>query len=424
MCDMRGSSVLWDEKILASLSSGLSDARYSPTTYYAERVFLVMKIKTTVLCILTLLIALYAVPSCQAAENAPDITAKSAIVMEALTGKVLYAKAAEERRYPASTTKIMTLITALEYGNLDDMVTASENAANTEGSSLWLTQGEQLSMRNMLYGMMLVSGNDATVSVAEHIAGSVPKFAALMTEKAHAIGAIHSNFVNSSGLPDENHYTTAHDLARITAYGYQNKEFREIVSTKNKVIPWQGKEHDRDLYNENRMLWLYEGANGVKTGYTDAAGRCLVSGANRDGVQLIAVVLDSEHMWDDSIALLNYGFSQMHTVNVLEKGDILKTLQVRHGKAQTVQAITAAALTVPVTEEDRQEIHTVVEADATVEAPVAAGQKLGVVRVFYKNTPIATVDLLATDTIERKSFFTQIWSSLLQVFSLIFHNLA
>lgn len=172
------------------------------------------------------------------AGRVPDISAKSAIVIEATTGKVLYSKNADERRYPASTTKMMTLIVALEQGNLNDLVTASANAANTEGSSLWLQPGERLKMLDMLYGMMLVSGNDATVAIAEHIAGSVDSFARRMTDKAHSIGAQNTNFTNSSGLPDPNHYSTAADLARIAAYGYHNPLFTKIVSTQHTNIPW------------------------------------------------------------------------------------------------------------------------------------------------------------------------------------------
>jgi len=340
-----------------------------------------------------------------AASTPPNITAKAAIVIDAATGKVLYSKNAEERHYPASTTKIMSLIVALEHGNLDDLVFASKNAASTEGSTLWLTQGEKLKMIDLLYGVMLISGNDATVAVAEHISGSVENFAKLMTEKAHAIGANDTNFTNSSGLPDPNHFTTAHDLARITAYGYRIPLFSEIISTKHKVIPWAGKDYDRDLYNENRMLWLSEGGNGVKTGYTDAAGRCLVSGAKRNGIQLIAIVLDSETMWDDSISLINFGFTQVKPETIFNQAEILKTIRVVNGQSEVVKLITSTNLIVPVSENDKDEFSIVVDAPNTVEAPVVKGQKIGVVRMLYQNTEIATVDLLADENSELKSFF-------------------
>ncbi|MBP2663483.1 MAG: dacB 1 [Firmicutes bacterium] len=359
-----------------------------------------------------------------AGDFVPELTAKAAIVMEASTGKVLYSRNANERRYPASTTKIITLITALEYGNLDDNVIASPNAATTEGSSLWLSPGEQLKLRDMLYGIMLVSGNDATVAVAEHISGSVTGFAKLMTEKAHAIGAVNSNFVNTSGLPDERHYTTAYDLAKITAYGYKNPLFSQIVSTKNKIIPWPGKEHDRDLYNENRMLWLYDGANGVKTGYTDAAGRCLVSAANRNGIQIIVVVLDSERMWDDSIKLLDYGLAQLKQVPVIHKGDILKTVKIKAGTTSKVKLLAANDIVVPMADNEHDKFTTVIDAPDKINAPLAVGQKLGTAKVMYNNVEVAKIDLIVDQPVERKSFFGKLWGSVVGFVTFVFQNFA
>lgn len=354
-----------------------------------------------------------------AAPAPPIVKAKAAIVIDATTGKVLYSKNAEEQRYPASTTKMMSLIVALEHGNLDELVTASKNAASTEGSSLELTQGEKLKMIDLLYGIMLISGNDATVAVAEHISGSVEKFAELMTQKAHAIGATNTHFANSSGLPDPNHFTTAHDLARIAAYGYKKPLFTEIVSTKHKVIPWGDKDYGRDLYNENRMLWLAEGGNGVKTGYTDAAGRCLVSGAKRNGIQLITVVLDSETMWDDSIALLNFGFSQVTPEIICTQGDILKTIRVINGKTEVVKLLVSADLIIPISEDDKEMFTTVIDVPSKVEAPVLKGQKIGVLRVLYQNIEVATVDLVASDNSDRKSFFYIITESIWNFFAFL-----
>jgi D-alanyl-D-alanine carboxypeptidase (penicillin-binding protein 5/6) len=359
-----------------------------------------------------------------AAANYPNVTAKSAIVMDAATGKVLYSKDAEEQRYPASTTKMMSLIVALEHGNLDDVITTSANASSTEGSSLWLTQGEQMKMIDLLYGIMLISGNDATVAVAEHIAGSVDKFAKLMTEKAHAIGAKDTNFTNSSGLPDTNHFTTAHDLARIAAYGYKNPLFTQIVSTEHKLLPPTVKGDNRDLYNENKMLWFYEGGNGVKTGYTDAAGRCLVSGAKRNNIQLIAVVLDSETMWDDSKKLLDFAFSQLKAETVFNQGDILKTMRVTNGKSEVVKLIADSSIVLPVSEKDKDEFSTVIDAPSAMEAPITKGQKIGMARVYYNNTEIAAVNLVADESVERKSFFRTLIASAWSLFTLFIKNFA
>jgi D-alanyl-D-alanine carboxypeptidase (penicillin-binding protein 5/6) len=358
------------------------------------------------------------------ANDINNLSAKSAIVMEASTGKILFAKDAETRRYPASTTKMMTLIVALEHGNLNEIVTTSPNAASVEGSSLWLAAGEQLKLEDMLYGIMLVSGNDATVAVAEHISGSLEKFAKLMTEKAHAIGATHTNFTNSSGLPDPQHYSTAHDLGKIAAYGYKNPLFTKIVGTKYKVIPWPGKDHDRELYNENKILWRYEGGNGVKTGYTEAAGRCLVAGAKRNGVQLVTVVLDSDYMWEDTMALLDYGFRQIKPMKLFNQGDILKTVRINDGKAEFVKLVTSGDITIAVSEDDKDQFDTIINAPATVEAPILEGQKMGTVKVMYKNTEVSSVDLLASEAVERKSFFRTVWGSLWSFFTFVIRNFA
>ncbi|MDD4601703.1 D-alanyl-D-alanine carboxypeptidase DacB [bioreactor metagenome] len=376
------------------------------------------------LLLLLVLFLMLPLNSFAAFDQTPDVTAKSAIVIEASTGKVLYEKDAEQRRYPASTTKIMTLIVALEHGNLEDIVTASATAASTEGSSLWLAQDEQLKLGDLLYGIMLISGNDATVAVAEHISGSLPKFAQLMTEKAHAIGAVSTFFTNSSGLPDPNHYTTAHDLARITAYGYKNPIFTQIVGSKTKIIPWPGKDHDRELFNENRMLWLYDGANGVKTGYTDAAGRCLVSAANRNGVQLITVVLDSDYMWQDSIVLLDYGFKHVSPVKMFNQGDILKTVRVTNGKTGSVKLLLNSSIVAPVSETDKDEFRTEINAPDKIEAPIKAGQKLGSVKLMYKNVEVGSADLVAAESIENKSLVGLVWSSVWNFFTFIVRNFA
>lgn len=358
------------------------------------------------------------------ASAPPNITAKSAIVIEASTGKVLYAKGAEERRYPASTTKMMTLIIALENGNLNDMVTTSPIAAETEGSSLWLTNGEKLTLENMLYGMMLISGNDATVAVAEHIAGSVDAFSRLMTKKAQDIGALNTNFVNSSGLPNPLHYSTAHDLAKIAAYGYKNPIFSKIVGTRYKIIPWAGKDHDRELYNENKLLAFYDGGNGVKTGYTEAAGPCLVAGANRGGIQLVAVVLDSDAMWLDTSSLLDYGFQQIKKQQLFHAGEILKTVRINNGKTEFIPLITGSEVSIPIAGDEKDQFRTVIDAPAVIDAPIKAGQPVGTLRIYYHDTEVSAVSLLAKETVEKKSFFRGVWSSLWSFFTFFIRNFA
>ena len=341
-----------------------------------------------------------------AAPGPLKISAKSAIVMVAATGEVLFEKNATEQRYPASTTKMMTIITALEDGKLDDTVTTSLNAANTDGSSMYLLAAEQLKLRDMLYGVALVSGNDAAVAIAEHISGSVSNFAKLMTVKAHSIGATRTNFTNSSGLPDPRHYSTAQDLARIAAYGYKNPKFAEIVGTVHTDIV---RNNIRETYyNENKLLNLYRGANGVKTGYTDAAGRCLVSAAKRGNTQVIAVVLDADSMWEDSMALLDYGFNQLSEKAVVQAGEIVDTVQVTYGKSGATPAVTRGSIVVPVSKNSEAALQIVVDVAKNIAAPVVAGQSVGAVKVVYQGQEVASTELILTETIQRKSLLARI----------------
>ncbi|WP_294156939.1 D-alanyl-D-alanine carboxypeptidase family protein [uncultured Selenomonas sp.] len=346
----------------------------------------------------------------------PNVTARSAVVLEARTGRVLYERNMDERRFPASTTKIMTLIVALEHGNLDDVVTVGHHAAGTEGSTLWLEEGDRITLRELLYGMMLHSGNDATVAIAEHIAGSVDKFARLMTDKAHKLGAKDTNFVNANGLPDDAHYTTAHDMALIAAYGYSLPEFEDIVSTKEISFPWV-KDDTHRLRNENQMLWLYEGGNGVKTGYTDAAGRCLVAGAKRDGIQLVSVVLDSNWMWNDSILLLDYGFSKIDRTTVVREGMQVGTVAVTGGRTRRIGVRVKETIVLP-TVDGAAGYEQQVDLPRDVKAPVKKGDVVGTLRVLYKGKEVAKTDLAAMQDAERKSFFLTLWKNITQLFGI------
>jgi D-alanyl-D-alanine carboxypeptidase (penicillin-binding protein 5/6) len=300
----------------------------------------------------------------------------------------------------------MTLIVALEQGNLEDIVTVSKNAAGLEGSTLWLEQGDKVPLRELLYGMMMASGNDATVAVAEHIAGSVPAFVRLMNEKAAAVGAKDTHFVNPNGLPDENHYTTAHDMALIASYGYSLPEFEKIVSTKEITFPWV-KDDTHRLRNENQMLWLFEGGNGVKTGYTDAAGRCLVSGAREKGLQLVAVVLDSVYMWNDSIALLDYGFDNVEPEKIFRKGEIVGSVSV--GLFQGELEVKAARdLSVGRLKDGPKVVYDKkLEVSEKLTAPIKEGEKVGRMVLLQDGKPVGAVDVLAAKSLteEEHGFF-------------------
>ena len=245
-----------------------------------------------------------------AAAVPPQVDAEAAVLMVGNTNLVLFGKELNKIMYPASTTKLMTLITALEKGNPSSIVTVSASDVACEGSSLELKAGEKLTLNNAMTGMMLVSGNDSAEAIAKNVAGSIPQFANMMNANAEKIGAKSTHFSNPHGLPDPaNHYTTAYDLALITAYGMQNPDFVKIVSTKEYNVKFiNGK--TTHVVNTNKMLKTYLGANGGKTGYTNDAGECLVATAKRGNIQLVAVILKSETRWDDATKLLDYGFGQ------------------------------------------------------------------------------------------------------------------
>jgi len=343
------------------------------------------------------------------ADPLQKLTARSAIVMDTVTGQILYERDIDARRYPASTTKMMTLIVALEHGKLDDIVTISKNAEGVEGSTLWLVQGDKIPLGELLTGMMMHSGNDATVAVAEHIAGSVPAFVRMMNDKAEELGANSTHFMNPNGLPDEKHYTTAYDLAKIAAYGYSLPHFEEIVGKQEALYDWV-KDPAKKLRNENQMLWLYRGANGVKTGYTDAAGRCLVSAARRDGMQLVAVVLDSYYMWNDSIALLDYGFQNAHPKTLVKKGEVVAKVDVADGRHDELELIAAESLVAVEKTGETAKVERKVEVPREVAAPIKKGDVIGKVICYYDGKAQGSIYLLAAQDVEYYSF----WDNLLK----------
>jgi D-alanyl-D-alanine carboxypeptidase (penicillin-binding protein 5/6) len=246
-----------------------------------------------------------------AAVPVPQVGAEAAVLMVADTKEVLFEKKSKDIMYPASTTKIMTLLTALEKGDPNSIVTVSPSAAACDGSGLGLHAGDQLTLHEAMYGMMLVSGNDAAEAIAENVAGSIPAFVGMMNAKAEKLGAVKTHFSNPHGLPDPvNHFTTAYDLALMTVYGMQQPEFAKIVSTRDYNVHFLNRSDIR-VTNTNKLLKTYPDANGVKTGYTDAAGDCLVAAAKRNGVQLIVVILNDDYRWDDAARLLDYGFQQI-----------------------------------------------------------------------------------------------------------------
>lgn len=247
--------------------------------------------------------------SISASAETPSVSAEGAVLINSDSGSVLYEKNPDEKLYPASTTKIMTALVALETLEelglgIDSKVIVPVEAAGVEGSSLYLKAGEKLSLEELLYGLMLQSGNDSAETIAACVGGTRDNFVEKMNRRAEELGCRGTHFVNPSGLFDENHYTTAGDLAVIAAEAMKRNDFRKIVGARS----WSSEETDRSFVNKNKTVFNYEGGNGVKIGFTKRSGRTLVASAQRDGKELIAVVLKDGNWFNDAYALMDYGF--------------------------------------------------------------------------------------------------------------------
>ncbi len=263
------------------------------------------------------------------ATEIPDVQASSGVLMDAVTGKILWSKNPDKPMAPASLTKVLTALIALENGNLEDKIKVGPNPPRVEGTRVYLVEGEKATLENLLYAMMLNSGNDAALAIAEHYGGSQEGFARMMNEKAAALGARNSHFVSPNGLSCPEHYTTSRDLAVITRAAMKNPEFRKIVATKTR--PWNGQEWQTTLINQNKLLWKYPGANGVKTGYTREARNTLIASATRKGQSLIVVLLDEprgSQAEKDTMSLLDYGFGHFECIHLAKKNQTLAVIRV------------------------------------------------------------------------------------------------
>ncbi len=342
-----------------------------------------------------------------AKAQGPTISAKYAIIRDVETGRILWGKNINIKKPMASTTKIMTAILAIEKGNLNEMVTVTPTACNIGGSSIWLKPGEQLTMKELLYGMMLKSGNDAATAVAQHIAGSVPDFVKMMNAKAIEIGAYNTSFANPHGLDDHNHYSTALDLSIIAAYALKIPFFSEIVKTKEITISRYNQGGKRYLRNINKLLWKYPEADGVKTGYTSRAGHCLVASATLNDWQLVSVILKCPSrytLWNDSIELLEYGFSTYYRYNVVKKNQIIRTVKVKNGKRDIVTVLSKEEINLPLKKGEENKVKVVVDLPEHVKAPVEKNQILGKLRVYLDSKLMGGSDLVAEISVERKTF--------------------
>lgn len=329
------------------------------------------------------------------------VSASSAIVMDVTTGRVLYEKNMNEKKPMASTTKIMTALLALEKTDLDSVIKIPKNAVGVEGSSIYLKNNESLKMKDLLYGLMLRSGNDAAVAIASSISGSTEKFAQLMNEKAEELGAKHTHFVNPHGLHHKDHYTCAYDLALITRAALKNKDFNNIVKTKLWVADRDGYKY---FYNKNKTLTQLDGGDGVKIGYTKAAGRCLVTSATRNGMQLICVVLNDPNWFEDSYKLLDDAFEKYEPFSVMKKDTVLKRIHVVDGKKESTGVVSMEDVIIPVTREEKDKLITRLEIDENISSPLKRGEKLGKGKIYLKGKLLYTIDLRCREDIEVKTF--------------------
>lgn len=344
------------------------------------------------------------------ATTGPRLSAASAVLLEAATGTILYARNEHVRRAPASTTKIMTALLALERGEQRALITVSRAASLTPGSSAGLRAGERIALSELLQALMLRSGNDAARAVAEHLAGGEAGFAALMNRRALELGAFNTRFRNPHGLPALGHYTTAFDLALITRYALQNPAFARLARTKEEELQWADERQNMPISNTNRLLWSFAGADGVKTGTTTEAGHCLVASATRDGRRLIAVVLRSHDRWRDAAALLSYGFESFNLMILARENQEMARIRVKDGVIPEVPLIPRNELAVVCRrgEESLIRLRTSVAAEPP-RAPIPSGRILGHLSVLYDGEEIEGTDLLPAQRVEARRWWRWIW---------------
>lgn len=348
-----------------------------------------------------------------------EFQAKGVVLMDAASGRILFEQDAQRELPMASTTKIMTALITLEQPNLDEAFEVDSQAIRVEGSSMGLVEGDIVTLRALAAGMLLPSGNDAANAAAVRIAGSNEAFAELMNERAEEMGLTHTSFVTPSGLDAEGHYTSARDLALLAREALQNPDFAAICGRSSMQLEYGNPPYKRWLKNHNRMLQSYEGAIGVKTGFTDDAGRCLVSAAERDGVTLIAVTLGCPNDWRDHTALLDYGFSQVEAVDLQEYLPEL-TIPVGGGENSAASLEAVGELTVALRPDELSGLQVRTQRDPFVLAPARAGTVVGQVEFLSQGERLCSVQLcLAQEVPAReaspsftekiKGFFAGLW---------------
>lgn len=361
----------------------------------------------------------FSAPAHGAAE--PSVSAKAACVIEADSGRILYAKNEQERRPIASTTKIMTALLTLEAAAKNDReVEITDEMVRVEGSSMGLLPGDRITLKGLAEGMLSVSGNDAANSAAIAVGGSLGKFAELMNRKAAQLKLTNTHFVTPSGLDDRNHFSSAYDMALLASAAMKNSDFAKIAGQKEIRIHYRNPDVTRKFKNHNKLLSLYEGCTGVKTGFTKHSGRCLVSAAERNGVRLIAVTLSDPDDWEDHRQLLDYGFAVLKCVRLDDSG-YRTNLSVVGGEAKSVRVAGCGGGSAVLSTEDALNLKRTVELPRFVYAPVRAGEVVGSVRYTVGGRTVAETELTACENVARppreKGFFEKLWEKFRRLFA-------
>lgn len=355
----------------------------------------------------------------------PNINSRTAIVYDRTSGSILFGKNENEKRKMASTTKIMTAIIVLENSNLDDIVTVSSKAAGTGGSRLGLKTNDKISVRDLLYGLMLCSGNDAAVALAQHVGGDLPGFATLMNQKCDTLGLTSTHFVTPHGLDNDDHYTTAYELAVITNYALKNETFCKYVGTKNYTVSINGR--SKNLSNTNELLGNLNGVYGVKTGFTNGANRCLVTSVKRGNMDLICIVLGADTKKDrtkDSIQLIEYAYKNFEMVNIREK--IMTEFEnwklcnsssftVKKGISNNVDVVLKNLPFdfFPVNCNHINDVSIYIYCNTSFEAPLQANTAIGYLTVSVHNKNVLSLDIYNSNAIPQKNY-NDFWNDMIK----------
>lgn len=346
----------------------------------------------------------------QSVSTSADVftSARAMCVIESSSNRILYAKNENEKRAMASTTKIMTAITAIESGvDLDTPFEISRKAVGISGTSIYLRDGEELTLRDLLYGLMLVSGNDASYAIGEYVGNGIEHFIDMMNWKAHQIGAFNTHFENTHGLDADGHYTSAYDLAIISSYALKNETFKEIVSTKDiQITNTDGK--IRYFRNKNKLLNALDGAIGVKTGYTGDAGRCLVSAVEREGMQVVCVVLDCHPMFEDSAEMLEKAFKEYELIDLAANIVYPESISVENGSKDSVLISRIKSCTYPLKEGEKEKISVELNLSDKVEAPIKKGDEIGEIRIFIDKDLLFSEKIFTMEDVKEKGVLQKI----------------